>query len=395
MNILFVFNTDISPTAAGGATGITHKLECAFRERGCNTSLAFFEQHQTPSPIKNKIQITKPFNKCEFECFLTKNKIDTIVVSTLKKQKAKYFLPLLKQIATAKNIQTLFWLHGMPGYEIITIKNKNVLLYRILHQKNKIKNIKLLLLSLFPISDRIGKILLRRKYALLCNSVDNIVLLSNHFISAFKEYANCFKNNKFTAINNCLTFDKYADKQIISGKEKIVLIVSRLEEYKRISLALKIWQQAEKNCVDWKLVIVGKGEDEDYYKRFAKKLQLKNYTFEGWQNPLEYYKRASIFMMTSSHEGFPMVLGEAQQMGVVPIVFDSFGAVHDIVKNNFNGVVIENNNINLYAEKLIMLMKNATERQLLAKNALDSCKRFSTEIIIEKWKNLFEKNLNL
>lgn len=137
------------------------------------------------------------------------------------------------------------------------------------------------------------------------------------------------------------------------------MIVARLDEHsKRLSLALRIWHEVEnRGYGDWKLTIVGHGPDEMYYRTLADELQLKNISFEGRQEPLEYYRRASIFMMTSAYEGWGITLLEAQQMGVVPVVFDSYVALHDIVGNGVNGIIVENGNLDKYVEQLTALMK--------------------------------------
>ena len=177
----------------------------------------------------------------------------------------------------------------------------------------------------------------------------------------------------------------------LSGKQKEVLIVARLDEHsKRLSLALRIWHEVEnRGYGDWKLTIVGHGPDEMYYRTLADELQLKNISFEGRQEPLEYYRRASIFMMTSAYEGWGITLLEAQQMGVVPVVFDSYVALHDIVGNGVNGIIVENGNLDKYVEQLTALMKDDTLRHFLAENALKSCQRFAGHKIINQWVNLF------
>jgi glycosyltransferase involved in cell wall biosynthesis len=63
---------------------------------------------------------------------------------------------------------------------------------------------------------------------------------------------------------------------------------------------------------------------------------LKRVNFEGYRNPQPFYKRASIFVMTSANEGFPMTLIEAQQNGCVPVVMNSFSALREIIQNNIN-----------------------------------------------------------
>jgi glycosyltransferase involved in cell wall biosynthesis len=96
--------------------------------------------------------------------------------------------------------------------------------------------------------------------------------------------------------------------------------------------------------------------------------------------------------MTSSFEGFGLTLLEAQQMGVVPIVFDSFSALHDIILDGHNGVIIKNNDLQSYKEQLLNLMRNSTYRNNLAKNAIDNSANFSKEKIVAIWENLFKEN---
>lgn len=69
----------------------------------------------------------------------------------------------------------------------------------------------------------------------------------------------------------------------------------------------------------------------------ACKLNLRNIEFKGTQPSEPYYAESSVLCMTSTYEGFPMVLIEAQQYGCVPMAFDSFEAVHDIIEDGENG----------------------------------------------------------
>lgn len=84
-----------------------------------------------------------------------------------------------------------------------------------------------------------------------------------------------------------------------------------------------------------------------------------------------------------------MVLTEAEQMGVVPIAFDSFNAVHDVIENEFNGIIIENKNVEIFANRLLYLMKNKKIRESMAKNAFSSCQKFLPDEVSKLWDNLF------
>ena len=78
---------------------------------------------------------------------------------------------------------------------------------------------------------------------------------------------------------------------------------------------------------DWKLNIIGNGPDLDYLKKRANKMNLERIFFVGHQDPEPYYKRAKIFCMTSSYEGVPLVISEAQNYNVFPILFNSFATI--------------------------------------------------------------------
>ena len=106
---------------------------------------------------------------------------------------------------------------------------------------------------------------------------------------------------------------------------------------------------------------------------------------------LTYYESASIFMMTSAYEGFGITLTEAQQMGVVPIAFNSYESLQDIITHKESGVIVPNNDIKSYIKELSELMKNDSYRIRLAQNGLESCKRFSKEKITERWIRLLEE----
>ena len=176
------------------------------------------------------------------------------------------------------------------------------------------------------------------------------------------------------------------------SKDRIVLMVARMDEQaKRIKRALQIWNRMPREILEdgWKLTIVGDGGDLPYYKQYVEKHNIKNVSFEGKQNPLPYYQRASIFMMTSSFEGWPMTLMEAMQNGCVPIVFDSFKAVYDIVESNKNGIIVANDDEDTYLKELERLMREDDYRKQLAKKALEDCKRFNKESVVNQWMALF------
>lgn len=177
----------------------------------------------------------------------------------------------------------------------------------------------------------------------------------------------------------------------------IVLIVSRIEEvHKRLSLALKIWAKVKKHpeAKNWRLKIVGTGQDMSLYLHMVERDGISDVDFEGRQNPVPYYKEAAIFMMTSRSESWGLTLTEAQQMGVVPIAFDTYASLQDIIIDGEDGIVVTEGDVDGYVNRMLDLMKNEADRHSMALQAIASSHRFSQERVAERWWRLLSEMSN-
>lgn len=121
------------------------------------------------------------------------------------------------------------------------------------------------------------------------------------------------------------------------------------------------------------------------------KEKIDDVFFEGIQNDTKpYYKESSLFFMTSAFEGWGLTLTEAQQMGCVPIAFNSYSSLLDIIESQYNGVIIKDSDIATYIETTLSLMANRNELRRMAWNASESSKRFSKEKVAKMWLSVFE-----
>lgn len=121
----------------------------------------------------------------------------------------------------------------------------------------------------------------------------------------------------------------------------------------------------------------------------AKLLGLQRITFEGFQQPTDYYRRASILILTSEFEGFPLVLAEAMSFGVVPAVYDSYAAAGDIVKDGINGLLIpydwDGFKAEKMAERISAVMRNEKQLNNMALKSIETSKEYSIDTIYKQW----------
>lgn len=125
-------------------------------------------------------------------------------------------------------------------------------------------------------------------------------------------------------------------------------------------------------------------------KKLIELYGLKRVNIEGYQHYVnKYYKRAKIYCMCSSYEGFPMVLLEAMGYGVVPIAFNTFEAYNSIIDNGNCGFSIKPYDEDAYVSQLISLMENEASLKVLQESCIERSVDFLPEVIFSQWDNLF------
>jgi glycosyltransferase involved in cell wall biosynthesis len=224
---------------------------------------------------------------------------------------------------------------------------------------------------------------------------DKLVLLATSFIEESKKLFNVKEvDKKVCAIQNPLVYADFIKTSELKNKKKELLFVGRIDEQgKRITYLLESWKslQDDEAAYGWRFVIVGNGKDVAYLKEYAMQLGCRNISFEGQQNPLSYYQRASIFISASPNEGWGMTLVEAQQNGCVPVVMDSYSSLHEIIHHNANGLIVKNNDIPAFTASIKLLISDDNMRIRLACNGIETCKRFSIDNISSQWEKLFQE----
>lgn len=307
--------------------------------------------------------------------YLSQNKILLLVVVNRVFQTKKYqnIYSYIKQNSKIKIIASL---HASPDNWVN--KNKWGLVLPKVYFKEKIKSILLKFWNPHV-----------RRVVGTYNVVDKYLLLSKSYFESFKHiYPIKDNGKKLIAIPNPFPFDDNVD---CMNKENIVLIVSRMQEdQKRIYVALKIWNMVQRNNPNWKLVVVGNGPHLNDYKKIA--TDLHNVQFVGHSNCVqEFYKNSKIFLMTSIWEGLPMTLIEAMHYGCIPIAFDSFDAIHDIISNQYTGYIIPNNDINKFTERLNFIMNNPKVIDDMSQRIMSQTNKFEINEIIKIWNNEIHK----
>ncbi|SHM85135.1 glycosyltransferase family 4 protein [Flavobacterium saccharophilum] len=178
---------------------------------------------------------------------------------------------------------------------------------------------------------------------------------------------------------------KYADL-----KQKKVIAIARNSYEKGLDRLLLIWKEIGEKYPDWTLDIYT--DDVDALEQDAIKLEIEsgiNY-LHFVKNIQKKYLKASICVMTSRTEGFPMVLLEAMASGLPCISYDCPTGPLAIITNAENGFLIPDNNIEMFVEKLSFLIENEEVRAKFGLDAKETSKEYSVKKIMEQWREFLE-----
>lgn len=377
-NILFI-ERFLEPTH-GGVERVTYILAEELRTRGYGTFYAFMDAKSDTPLIDGRRKLCLAGCKSTHELadamtgFIRANGIQLIVCQDYftKKMRAAY-----PSVIAATGVKFVSCLHLSPDF----FEKRSAFSWHFL--KDCVRDVR------HRVSYRLFGNRRVKRMRLMYSMSDRFLLLSDRYIPVFQRITGIEDGSRLTGMGNPCTFP---EAEASPERENEVLVVGRmLERQKRISLALRAWRPLAAQHPGWRLRIVGAGRDLEYYKQMARQLGLKDIIFEGHSdNVSRYYSRAKIFLMTSLFEGLPMTMIEAQSFGCVPVAFDSFAAVHDIIDGD-NGIIVPDGDMRGLVAAVGSLMNDEAKLRSMAANAMESSRRkFSRDRIIDRWRELID-----
>lgn len=162
----------------------------------------------------------------------------------------------------------------------------------------------------------------------------------------------------------------------ISQASVLLLFIARFTSQKQPLSLIKSFAQAMKVNPELQLLMVGDGDERKEAQESVKQLNLgdKVHFLNFRQDVPDLLAACDIFVLPSLWEGLPIGLLEAMSMGKSIIATNVDGTM-EIIENNFNGLLIEPNNlVDNLTKAIISLSADANLRNRLADNALKTVK---------------------
>ncbi len=166
--------------------------------------------------------------------------------------------------------------------------------------------------------------------------------------------------------------------------------------WKGIDQLIPSFVEVLKEVPNARLELVGGGDALDFYKKMAEEYGIsKSVDILGpkYKDDLvKIYKdtRVVVLPSTSDSEAFSVTLVEAMASGR-PIIGTNSGGTPQVIKNEFNGLLVEPKDQKALAEAMVKVFKEINFAQKLADNGARMSRDFSWEIQIEKYDRLFKE----
>ena len=211
---------------------------------------------------------------------------------------------------------------------------------------------------------------------------DRFVILTHEEQPLWKGFTN------LSVIPNALPF---RPKQFADVSAKRLIAVGRMEYQKNFPDLLRIWSRVAPTFPDWELHLYGDGWMLDGLKQQAVEQGIASQvTFEGAVSDMETaYASSSIYLMTSHFEGLPMVLLEAQSVGLPAVSYACSSGPRDIITDGEDGFLVPLYDEVTFAERLSTLMRDEALRTRMGKAAEVASHRYDLEVIMPQWLTLF------
>ena len=223
-------------------------------------------------------------------------------------------------------------------------------------------------------------------------NLDYLVLVSSELQ---KFYAEKLRNSNCMCIYIPNSIDKLPKKSATLTNKRLVS-VGRLSPEKGYLDLLKIFNRLSKKNPDWVLDIIGDGVQKDKLKKYIEDNNLSGkvilHGFQGKDYIDKILDDSAIYLMTSYTESFGIVLIEAMSHGVPCIAFDSAEGAREIINSGDNGYLIKNRNFDAMIMKIEDLINNKSERIRIGKQARNSVKKYTSDIVGEEWITLIEES---
>ncbi len=150
---------------------------------------------------------------------------------------------------------------------------------------------------------------------------------------------------------------------------------------------IRVARELSRSHPDIRFLLVGGGDDQAMLEQLA--AGLENVTFTGFvDNVGDYLQALDAFILPSNREGIGSILLDAMDR-CLPVVASRVGGVPDIVRDGWNGVLIDRGNVEQLRDAILALRDSPELRRRLGEEGQRFARAFTAETMASKYLALY------
>lgn len=197
--------------------------------------------------------------------------------------------------------------------------------------------------------------------------------------------------HKFKPQTNQVKFE-LRNKYLFNEDDFILIYVAELSARKNQEILIKASNRLKESIPKLRLLLVGKGESNDYYAKLIDEFDLKQIVYlMGYRNDVaDLMLISDVAVSSSRQEGLPVNIMEAMASGL-PIIASDCRGNSDLIKNNRNGFLIDNCSEDGFVMRVEEIYKSSYLRKVFSQNNIDDIDKFSKNKILDKMKEIYTR----
>lgn len=204
-------------------------------------------------------------------------------------------------------------------------------------------------------------------------------------------YKNDYLKKSTVIYNPIFLPEEYRGKALLTSKKHRFVSVARLNEQKNLKMMISAFAEFHDRHDDYSLTIYGEGSCRKGLVEFIQDKYLDGcvYLPGAKQNVWDLILDAECFVLSSWYEGMPNALLEAMCLGL-PCVSTRVSGAKDLIKNGYNGLLIDVNDTQSMAKAFHLLAEDKQKRKELGENAVKIFDILQLKTISSKWITLLK-----
>lgn len=219
---------------------------------------------------------------------------------------------------------------------------------------------------------------------------DTLIALTSGDANEWKEYT-----RNVIVIPNPLTLYPQSLKVSSQPEQHRIICAGRLSPQKGYDLLVPAFKRIAEKCPDWHIDIYGTGSELDRLNVLISNASLEGRIIINQPSSQIYeeYMRSDFLVFCSRYEGYGLVLNEAMSCGLPCVSFRCKYGPEDIITDGKNGILVEAESIEELASAMLWMIQHPDERAKMGVCARESAAKYTKEMIMPIWEELFKSLL--